>query len=167
VKDPSGAVVSGASISLQQIPRGAQFQTTTDALGRFRFKKAAAGSYNLQVIKDGFEPSKQTVTIADKPVDLSLSLKLKVLTETVQVSGKRSPLANSDPNYIALRGGKLSKVYRVNNLVLARDAGTFTFRSGSFSFLPPVLGQVVTAVFVGDGNFRLQPSSGIAIKHLR
>ena len=167
VKDPSGAVVAGAEVSLQRLPQGAQLHTTTDAQGRFGFAEAAAGSYNLQVEKAGFEPSKRSVTVADKPLDVSVSLKLRLLTETVTVSGKRSPLANSDPNYVALRRGKLTQVYRVHNLVLTRDVGAFTFRSGSFSFLPPVLGQVVTGVFVGDGNFGLKPASGFAVQHLR
>jgi hypothetical protein len=33
--------------------------------------------------------------------------------------------------------------------------------------LPPVLGQVVTGVFLGDGNFKLKPAFEIAVKHLR
>jgi hypothetical protein len=142
-------------------------EAVTDTEGRVRFDRLPAGSYGISVAKDGFEPWQGTVTVAGKPIDLAVSLKLKVLTEAVSVSGQRSPLANSDPNYIALRGGKLTNVYRVDNLVLTRDVGTFTFRSGSFSFLPPVLGRVATGVFVGDGNFQLKPVSGIAVKHLR
>ena len=167
VKDPSGGLVSGAAVSLARQPRGVPLQTATDAQGRFRFAEAAAGSHTLRVTKDGFEPWEETVTVGDKPIELNVSLKLKVVTETVRVSGKRSPLANSDPNYGALRSGKLTKVYRVSDLVLQRDVGTFTFRSGSFSFLPPVLGQVTTGVFVGDGNFQLKPAFGLATKHLQ
>jgi hypothetical protein len=166
VKDPSGGLVSGAAVSLQRLPRGAAMQATTDAQGRFRFAEAAAGSYSLQVTKDGFEPWERTLPVAGKPVDLTVTLKLKVVTTSVQVSGRRSPLANSDPNYRALRSGKLTKVYLVSNLVLQRDVGTFTFRSGSFSFLPPVLGQVATGVFVGEGNFQLKPAFDLAVKHL-
>jgi hypothetical protein len=167
VKDPSGAVVAGAAVSLEPLPRGTALQTTTDAQGVFRFDGTPAGSYNMAVTKTGFEPWNRAVTLAGKPLNLGVSLRLKLLTETVTVSGKRSSLANSDPNYLAVRGGKLTKVYRVNNLALTRDVGIFTFRSGSFSFLPPVLGQVVTGVFVGDGNFQLKPSSEMAVKHLR
>ena len=166
VKDPSGGVVPGAAVSLQRLPRGAPLHTATNAQGRFRFAEAAAGSYTLHVTRSGFEPWEGAVTVAGKPIDLSVALKLKILTETVQVSGRRSPLANSDPNYKALRGGKLTRVYRVANLVLTRDVGAFTFRSGSFSFLPPVLGHVTTGVFVGDGNFQLKPASRLGVQHL-
>ena len=166
VRDPSGALVSGAAVSLQLLPRGAPLQTTVDAQGRFRFAETPPGSYRLEVTKDGFEPATRTVVVAGQNIELSVSLKLKAVTTSVQVSGRRSPLANSDPNYNALRGGRLTKVYRVRNLVLTRDVGAFTFRSGSFSFLPPVLGHVAAGVFVGDGNFQLKPASENAVKHL-
>jgi hypothetical protein len=166
VKDPSGAVVSGAAVAAQLLPRGTALQATTDAQGCFRFDDAAPGSYTVSVARSGFEPWERQVTLAAKPLEMAISLKLKSVITSVQVSGGRSKLANSDPNYQALRGGKLTKVYRVQNLTLTRDVGSFTFRSGSFSFLPPVLGRVTTGVFVGDGHFQLTPAFDIASKHL-
>src|SRR6185437_514469 len=96
----------------------------------------------------------------------TVSLKITAANTSMQVSGKRSPLANSDPNYQALRKGHLTQVYRVSNLTITRDVGTLNFRSGAFSFLPPVLGHVTTAVFVGDGNFQLKPTLDLAANHL-
>src|SRR5262249_22130564 len=46
-------------------------------------------------------------------------------------------------------------------LTLTRDVGTLTFKSGRISFLTPVEGRVVKAVFVGDGEFLLKPALGI------
>src|SRR5574341_580892 len=67
-------------------------------------------------------------------------------------------VANSDPTYQQLRNVGLSgEVSTVNNLVLKRDAGTFTFHSGSFQFLAPVNGKVTGAVFIGNGSFTLTP----------
>jgi len=68
-----------------------------------------------------------------------------------------SPL--KDPNYQALRGDTVAGSWRVNNLMLSRDTGTFTFRSGSFSFGHPVLGKRVFAVFIGNGSFHLTASA--------
>jgi hypothetical protein len=65
---------------------------------------------------------------------------------------------NSDPTYQQLRQSQLGDVtLAVHDLVLQRDAGTFTFRSGTFSFLAPVNGKVTGAVFLGEGAFTLAP----------
>jgi hypothetical protein len=65
---------------------------------------------------------------------------------------------NADPTYQQLRTVGLSgEVAAASNLVLKRDAGTFTFRSGTFHFLAPVNGKVTGAVFLGEGSFSLMP----------
>jgi len=65
---------------------------------------------------------------------------------------------NSDPVYQQLRNDRLSgETATVHDLVLKRDAATFTLRSGKFYFLAPVQGKVTGAVFVGDGTLLLAP----------
>ncbi|MGB9456458.1 MAG: M1 family aminopeptidase [Bryobacteraceae bacterium] len=63
-----------------------------------------------------------------------------------------------DANYRALRDGKLAESYNTENIVLQRDAGTLTFKSGELSFLAPVLGRRAVAVFTGQGRFHLKPA---------
>jgi len=71
---------------------------------------------------------------------------------------KAPPTANSNPVYQQLRnittGGK---TIAVNDFVLKRDAGTFTFRSGNFVLLTLVEGKTTGAVFTGTGTFSLDP----------
>jgi len=68
--------------------------------------------------------------------------------------------ANSDPTYQQLRQSGLGDTtLAVHDFVLQRDAGTFTFKSGTFSLLAPVNGKVTGAVFLGDGSFTLLPPS--------
>lgn len=75
--------------------------------------------------------------------------------------------ANSDPTYQQLRNvGFSGETSVTNNLVLKRDAATFTFRSGSLYFLAPVNGKVTGAVFVGDGSFTLAPALEMEKKSL-
>src|SRR4030095_11172894 len=45
----------------------------------------------------------------------------------------------------------------VNNLVLKRDAATFTLKSGEIYFLTQVEGRYVAAVFIGAGELKLVP----------
>jgi len=67
---------------------------------------------------------------------------------------------NSDPTYQQLRNLTLGgEAVSVSNFELKRDAGTFHFHSGMVCFVAPVQGKVTGAVFVGDGNFVLDPPS--------
>lgn len=75
---------------------------------------------------------------------------------------KITPAAGKAPNshaiYQQLRAVAPSgESSSVNHLVLRRDAGTFTFKTGTFHFLTPVNGKVTGAVFTGDGSFTLDP----------
>jgi hypothetical protein len=65
---------------------------------------------------------------------------------------------NSDPTYQQLRNLALGgEVVTVTNFDLKRDAGTFHLHAGTVCFVQPVRGKVTGAVFVGDGNFVLDP----------
>jgi hypothetical protein len=65
---------------------------------------------------------------------------------------------NSDPTYQQLRNLTLgSEAVTVSNFTLKRDAGTFHLHSGMVCFVTPVQGKVTGAVFVGEGNFVLDP----------
>ena len=55
----------------------------------------------------------------------------------------------------------------VTNFDLKRDAGTFHLRSGTVCFVAPVQGKVTGAVFVGDGNFVLDPPIEVERKSLK
>ena len=70
-----------------------------------------------------------------------------------------APLApNADPVYRELREIiPDAKPITVSNFVLKRDAGTFTFKSGTFFFLKPVQGKITGAVFSGNATFSLDP----------
>ena len=74
---------------------------------------------------------------------------------------------NQDPNYRALRDGKLAESFNTENIVLQRDVGTLTFKSGEISFLAPVLGRQAVAVFTGEGRFHLKPAQPTETARLR
>jgi hypothetical protein len=84
------------------------------------------------------------------------------LTATILVVFSLVAHAQKAPNanaaYQQLRGlmpGGASVT--VSNLSLKRDAGVFTFKSGSFQFYGEVNGKVTGAVFRGDGHVHITP----------
>src|SRR5207244_13091337 len=74
---------------------------------------------------------------------------------------------NSDPAYQKLReAGKAADDFAgpyatVNNLVLKRDAATFTLTSGEIYFAPAVEDRNFGAVFIGEGELTLTPPTEI------
>jgi Peptidase family M1 domain/PEGA domain len=159
VKDTSGAVITNAEVAVIPVSGGPPVANVQDI---------PPGRYKVTASKPGFAAAEVEIEVkAGDPLSISIELKIAAQQTAVEVSGKLSSLANSDPNYRALRTGRPAGVWRVENLELNRDIGKFTFRAGEFSFLPPVLGKTVMAVFIGDGSFQLAPRNPIESNHLK
>ncbi len=164
IKDPAGAAVPGAEISIQ-----GRTLTSDGAAGTVSIADLPEGSYTVVAHKPGFETAEQRIEVrTGAPASFTIELKLAAQQTTIDVESKRSSLANSDPNYRALRAGlPAGAITGVENLELKRDIGTLTFRSGQFSFLAPVLGKTVMAVFIGEGSFRLKPPFPVDANYLK
>jgi hypothetical protein len=71
---------------------------------------------------------------------------------------QEKPAANSNSTYQQLRRIGLSgEAVSVSDFILRRDAGVFTFKTGTFYFTAPVEGKITGAVFLGQGEFALNP----------
>ncbi|MBZ5530421.1 MAG: hypothetical protein LAO20_03230 [Acidobacteriia bacterium] len=75
--------------------------------------------------------------------------------------------ANNEATYAKLRNIKVgTETIQVKNFTLKRDAGVFTFSSGTFSLLEPVNGKITGAVFFGDATFALKPPIRVEQRNL-
>src|SRR5690349_19495933 len=63
VTDPSGAEVTGAKITLENLSNHISAETSTDSSGLFRFLSLAPGQYKISVEATGFSRSVTTVTL--------------------------------------------------------------------------------------------------------
>src|SRR5690348_9304768 len=75
--------------------------------------------------------------------------------------------ATPDPVYQALRQAPITESFIVENIVLKRDVGTLTLKSGTIGFTAPVEGRDTLAVFVGEGEFTLTPATPIEKAYLK
>jgi hypothetical protein len=69
--------------------------------------------------------------------------------------------AGADPAYKAMREAGIADRLVVDNIVLKRDAGVITLKTGAIGFTAPALGRDTIAVFVGEGEFTFTPQSRI------
>ena len=89
VKDPSGAVVSGATVDVTSPSLIGKKSATTDSGGYFRFANLPPGTYTLTVTAANFRSYKQEgITIATGHLpSLDVTLQVGTASETVEVSG--------------------------------------------------------------------------------
>ena len=159
VHDPSGAVVAAAEVTISNGASPENKTTKTDTQGHFTIDNLAPGDYQVSIHRDGFETYQRSITLGDEPkLDIDIQLKIQTQETVVEVPGKRSSLANSNPEYRALRDARGTEFIRVENVTLRRDAGELHLRSGVIGFLAPVLDRVSMAVFLGQATFHLDPA---------
>lgn len=167
VTDPKGALVQGATVTATAPATNQKFTATTDQQGRYKIEGLPAGVYVVTITAKGFgDVTRESVAIADNQT-ATLDVRLEVASIGADVTVSASGLKpNTDPVYSQLRQKSLapdafSNVASVNNLVLKRDAATFTLKSGEVYFMSPVEGRTVGAVFIGDGEVTLTPPTEI------
>ncbi len=96
VTDPSGAVVSGATVTLSSVDTGSMQTAKTGSTGAFRFPLVKPGQYKLSVTATGFRTTTQTISASVSAVTTAnLQLQLGQGTETVEVSGA-APLIETE-----------------------------------------------------------------------
>src|SRR5215213_508524 len=87
VTDPSGAVVPGAQVDLQNRITGYKRAATTDQNGSFRFSNVPQHSYHLEVSSTGFNTFQQDVAVRSAvtvPVKVTLTLAGAATAVTVE-----------------------------------------------------------------------------------
>ncbi len=96
VTDPSGAVVSGATVQLKSDATGAMRTATTTANGTYRFSLLTPGPYTVTVTATGFSKSeaKANVTIG-QAATADVKMAVGAATQTVEVSSA-APLVQAD-----------------------------------------------------------------------
>ncbi|HYK35553.1 TonB-dependent receptor [Alloacidobacterium sp.] len=97
VKDPSGAVVPGAAISLTDNATGKVLQTTSGSGGEYQFNQIPPAKYTIKVTAGGFaNQSKVAELLVNQPATIDFSLSVQASEEVVNVSAEAETLNTSD-----------------------------------------------------------------------
>src|SRR5689334_6523252 len=94
VRDPSGAIVPGATLRLQDTSTGIERTTVSSADGVFAFSNLQPGTYKLTVAAAGFQNVVLNSIVVDsgRTTDASVDLKVGATTETINVSATATQL---------------------------------------------------------------------------
>jgi hypothetical protein len=113
VKDPKGAVVQGAAVTVKNEETNKETAATTDDEGRFRVVQLDPGNYTVTVASSGFGNYTQSKVVVEVGRVTSLDVPLSVggSTETVEVTSE-APVINTTQQDFSTNVNQVS----INNL---------------------------------------------------
>ena len=88
IKDPQGAVVAGATVTLTNPETGFTRNTTSNDSGQFAFETIQPGVYKIEVEAKGFKKAalNQVSALVSKPTDLEVAMEIGNVNETISVT---------------------------------------------------------------------------------
>src|SRR5262252_3282003 len=117
VSDPTGAVVTGATITLTNDQTGVSRTTNTNGEGLYRFEAVDPGSYSLKIAASGFGNVNKTniVVSANQVAQVDAQLALGGQTLSVDVTAESGALLQTEA---PVRGGNI-ETQRITELPFA------------------------------------------------
>src|SRR5262249_19768244 len=97
VKDESGALLAGASITIHDKKTNSSFTTQSSATGDFEFKNLPVGEYDLTISASGFKGLSLTEVAVqlNQTTDVAPVLTVGQVNETINVSAGGSELVDT------------------------------------------------------------------------
>jgi len=140
VTDPSGAVVSGATVNLKSADTGLNLTDTTSQGGGFRFPLLKPGRYTVTIAHSGFKGYSQTITVAvGQATTLAVKLEIGSQGEVVEVTGEGSVLQTES--------SEITTSFGATQLANAPNPG------GDLTFVAQTAPGVLMNTQGGYGNF--------------
>jgi hypothetical protein len=97
IKDPSGALVPGARITITDKATGKQVSVVADSAGQYNFPQIAPSKYDINVAASGFgNQTKSAELLVNQPATIDFALSVQASTVTVDVSATAQTLNTSD-----------------------------------------------------------------------
>ena len=142
VKDPTGALVSNAQVSISQPVTRYSQKVQTDAQGTFKLVNVPFNTYKVRAEAEGFQPAEQSIDLESTvPVVLELSLSITAAEAAVTITEDNTALLEQD---------RSSSDTDINQTILERPLGAAPSRA---------IESIVASApgFVTDDNGRMHP----------
>jgi outer membrane receptor protein involved in Fe transport len=142
VKDPGGALVPNAQITVTQPVTGYHQTTQTDAQGSFKLVNLPFNTYKVRAEANGFQPAESSIDLESTiPLNVELSLSLEQTTANVTVTTESGAMLEAD---------RTSSDTDIAQTILERPVGAAPSRA-----IESIVAS--TPGFVTDDNGRMHP----------
>ena len=107
ITDSTGAVVSGASVTLTRTDTGLILHENTNGNGIYSFPSLQTGPYVVEVARPGFKASKATITLTvNQAAQIDLALTVGNQTESVTIEADSAAQLNTQDSNLSFTVGK-------------------------------------------------------------
>ncbi len=97
ITDPSGALVSGATVTIENKATSLKSTQAANGSGEYQFQQIVPGTYVITATGSGFSPqSKQADLLVNQPATVNFKLAVEASSTTVDVSGEAQTLNTTD-----------------------------------------------------------------------
>jgi hypothetical protein len=97
IKDPSGALVPGAKVTITDKATGKSISTVADSSGSYNFAQIEPSTYTITARASGFgDQTKSAELLVNQPATIDFALSVQASTVTVDVSATAQTLNTSD-----------------------------------------------------------------------
>jgi len=108
IKDPSGALVPGAKITITDKATGKTTSTVADSSGAYSFAQIAPSKYTIVASSSGFgDQTKSAELLVNQPATIDFALSIQASNVTVDVSASAQTLNTSDASLGNAAGNEL------------------------------------------------------------
>ncbi|HTV83233.1 MAG TPA: TonB-dependent receptor [Acidobacteriaceae bacterium] len=137
IRDPSGAVIPGAKVSIYNPANGQKFTATSDSSGTYIFASIPPASYTITVQASGFaSQSKVATLLVSQPATVSFTMTLKAVSQVVNVSAEAETLNTTDASLGNAMGNTLIQALPSET----RNVPDLLSLQPGVLYLPPTLG---------------------------
>jgi hypothetical protein len=137
IRDPSGAVIPGAKVSISNPANGQKFSATSDASGTYVFSTIPPASYTITVQASGFaNQSKVATLLVSQPATVNFTMTLKAVSQVVNVSAEAETLNTTDASLGNAMGNTLIEALPSET----RNVPDLLSLQPGVLYLPPTLG---------------------------
>jgi len=108
IKDPSGAVLPGAQITLTNQANGQSQSTTSNGTGEYAFAQITPAQYSIKVSASGFGAQTKTAELlVNQPATIDFTMTLQATQQVVNVSAEAQTINTTDASLGSSAGNAL------------------------------------------------------------
>jgi len=153
VRDPSGAVIQNATVTLKSLDTGATQEAKSNTVGEYRFRLLKPGRYTVTVAQAGFQKLERAAEVTVGGLaSIDMQLVVGQATQTVEVTAE-APLINTEAS--------TNTLYNTQELTQLPSAG------GDITNIAYTAPGVVVNTTAGYGNFQINGLPATIIRALR